>query len=195
MFAPILVPEHRNWLINALSHFATLSCLHTCITSSANAFDFIIKGLSAITLPPFTLMCSLYHKTYYFLTKIKMLFARKGEKLHQIPFHYSLLLITCQKSTRGFSEKWRVKSEEWKSKIDKLLSKLVDLTDGRKATLAPFHYSLLLITCQKSTRGFSEKWKVKSEEWKSKIDKLLSKLVDFWQGWKELNPRQWFWRP
>ena len=30
-------------------------------------------------------------------------------------------------------------------------------TDGRKATSAPFHYSLLLITCQKSTRGLSEK--------------------------------------
>ena len=32
-------------------------------------------------------------------------FRLKGEKLHQIPLHYSLLLITCQKSTRGLSEK------------------------------------------------------------------------------------------
>ena len=40
-------------------------------------------------------------------------------------------------------------------------------TKGRNASSALLHYSLLLITCQKTTRGFSEKWRVKSEKVKT----------------------------
>ena len=43
------------------------------------------------------------------------------------------------------------------------------------------HYSLLLITFQKSPAGFSEEWIGNSEE--VKIAKLLSKLGDFWRFW------------
>ena len=39
----------------------------------------------------------------------------------------------------------------------------------------------MIILAKNRQGNFSEKWRVKSEEWKSKIDKLLSKLVDFWQ--------------
>ena len=49
------------------------------------------------------------------------------------------------------------------------------------------HYSLLLITFQKSTSEKSEEWIVKSE--KVKIDKPLSRFVDFWRSGWDSNPR------
>ncbi len=80
----------------------------------------------------------------------------------QLPFQGSLL--------RPFYHRFR-RSEV---KIGKLRRKLAAL----------IHCSLLLIASPKSTL------RVKSEEVISKIDKPLSKLVDFWSCYPDLN-----WRP
>ena len=55
IFAPTDVPERRNWLTNAPSHFASLNTLHALITSSAKALDFCINGLSFIK--PIPIIC------------------------------------------------------------------------------------------------------------------------------------------
>ena len=86
-------PRTQKLTFSALSHFASLNTLQALITSKANAFDFIIKGLSDILLFSLLDFIPLSHKTYYFLTFIIKNAFRHNEKLTLL-LQYSLLLIT-----------------------------------------------------------------------------------------------------